>query len=105
MVPRLLFCILDLVKRESYGEDIVDTDMEKGSSDDYDYSDSFINDDDPPGRGSHVSSTDDDESTPFRIFFFMVSSYLLVIFYVCFVDINLNYKFIFRIANTLGVIL
>ncbi|KAG7581663.1 FKBP-type peptidyl-prolyl cis-trans isomerase domain [Arabidopsis suecica] len=46
---------------ESYGEDIVDTDMEKGSSDDYDYSDSFINDDDPPGRGSHVSSTDDDE--------------------------------------------
>ncbi|XP_006297382.2 peptidyl-prolyl cis-trans isomerase FKBP43 [Capsella rubella] len=46
---------------ESYGEDIVDTDMEKGSSDDYDYSDSFINDDDPPGRGSHMSSTDDDE--------------------------------------------
>ncbi|XP_019096164.1 PREDICTED: peptidyl-prolyl cis-trans isomerase FKBP43-like isoform X2 [Camelina sativa] len=46
---------------ESYGEDIVDTDMEKGSSDDYDYSDSFINDDEPCGRGSHVSSSDDDE--------------------------------------------
>ncbi|ESQ47345.1 hypothetical protein EUTSA_v10027735mg [Eutrema salsugineum] len=46
---------------ESYGEDIVDTDMEKGSSDDYDYSDSFINDDDPSGRNSHVSSTYDDE--------------------------------------------
>lgn len=46
---------------ESFGEDIVDTDMEKGSSDDYDYSDSFINDDDPAVRGSHVSSTDDDE--------------------------------------------
>jgi FK506-binding nuclear protein len=57
----LLFCILDLIKRESFGEDIVDTDMEKGSSDDYDYSDSFINDDDPAVRGSHVSSTDDDE--------------------------------------------
>ncbi|KFK38592.1 hypothetical protein AALP_AA3G133700 [Arabis alpina] len=46
---------------ESYGEDIVDTDVEKGSSDDYDLSDSFINDDDPTGRGSHVSITDDDE--------------------------------------------
>ncbi|KAL1204769.1 Peptidyl-prolyl cis-trans isomerase FKBP43 [Cardamine amara subsp. amara] len=46
---------------ESYGEDIVDTDEEKASSDDYDYSDSFINDDNPSGRGSHVSSTDDDE--------------------------------------------
>uniref|UniRef100_A0A1J3IRE8 peptidylprolyl isomerase n=1 Tax=Noccaea caerulescens TaxID=107243 RepID=A0A1J3IRE8_NOCCA len=46
---------------ESFGEDIVDTDMEKGSSDEYDYSDSFINDDDPSGRCSHVSSTDDDE--------------------------------------------
>ncbi|XP_010464995.1 PREDICTED: peptidyl-prolyl cis-trans isomerase FKBP43-like isoform X2 [Camelina sativa] len=46
---------------ESYGVDIVDTDMEKGSSDDYDYSDSFINDDEPCGRGSRVSSSDDDE--------------------------------------------
>lgn len=69
MVPKLLFCILDLIKRESFGEDIVDTDMEKGSSDDYDYSDSFINDDDPAVRGSHVSSTDDDESKPFRFLF------------------------------------
>ncbi|KAF8092509.1 hypothetical protein N665_0412s0003 [Sinapis alba] len=31
---------------ESFGEDIVDTDVEEGSIDDYDYSDSFINDDD-----------------------------------------------------------
>ncbi|CAH2051972.1 unnamed protein product [Thlaspi arvense] len=46
---------------ESYGEDIVDTDLEKGSSDDYDYSDSFINDNDPSALGSHVSSTDEDE--------------------------------------------
>ncbi|KAJ4902630.1 Peptidyl-prolyl cis-trans isomerase FKBP43 [Raphanus sativus] len=43
---------------ESFGEDIVDTDVEKGSSDDYDYSDSFINDDD-----DRPSSTDDDELT------------------------------------------
>ncbi|KAG2286754.1 hypothetical protein Bca4012_032729 [Brassica carinata] len=43
---------------ESFGEDIVDTDVEKGSSDDYDYSDSFINDD-----ADHPSSTDDDELT------------------------------------------
>lgn len=57
--------LLDLIKRESFGEDIVDTDMEKGSSDEYDYSDSFINDDDPSGRGSHVSSTDDDEGITF----------------------------------------
>ncbi|CAH2051970.1 unnamed protein product [Thlaspi arvense] len=53
---------------ESYGEDIVDTDLEKGSSDDYDYSDSFINDNDPSALGSHVSSTDEDESMPFRSF-------------------------------------
>ncbi|KAF3554168.1 hypothetical protein F2Q69_00016298 [Brassica cretica] len=43
---------------ESFGEDIVDTDVEKGSSDDYDYSDSFINDD-----ADHPSSTDDDDLT------------------------------------------
>ncbi|KAG2307942.1 hypothetical protein Bca52824_027690 [Brassica carinata] len=43
---------------ESFGEDIVDTDVEKGSSDDYDFSDSFINDDD-----DHPSTTDDDELT------------------------------------------
>ncbi|KFK32472.1 hypothetical protein AALP_AA6G246700 [Arabis alpina] len=46
---------------ESYGEDVSDTDIEKASSDDYDYEDSFINDGDPCGRGSHVSSTDDNE--------------------------------------------
>lgn len=39
--------------------------MEKGSSDDYDYSDSFINDD-----ADHPSSTDDDDC----MFFF--SSYM-----------------------------
>ncbi|WZY89198.1 hypothetical protein YC2023_045933 [Brassica napus] len=43
---------------ESFGEDIVDTDVEKGSSDDYDYSDSFINDD-----ADRPSSTDDDDLT------------------------------------------
>ena len=45
--------------RESFGEDIVDTDVEKGSSDDYDYSDSFINDDDDDGQSARAS--DDDE--------------------------------------------
>ena len=45
--------------RESFGEDIVDTDVEKGSSDDYDYSDSFINDDDDDDQSARAS--DDDE--------------------------------------------
>lgn len=71
-----------MIKRESYGEDIVDTDVEKASSDDYDYSDSFINDDDPSGRGSHVSSTDDDESMPFHILF--LQCLLTLKFYVMF---------------------
>ncbi|KAG2267145.1 hypothetical protein Bca52824_074224 [Brassica carinata] len=44
---------------ESFGEDIVDTDVEKGSSDDYDYSDSFINDDDDDDQSARAS--DDDE--------------------------------------------
>uniref|UniRef100_A0A1J3CHL1 peptidylprolyl isomerase n=1 Tax=Noccaea caerulescens TaxID=107243 RepID=A0A1J3CHL1_NOCCA len=35
--------------------------MDKGSSDDYNYSDSFINDDDKSACRSHASSTDDDE--------------------------------------------
>ncbi|CAH8385145.1 unnamed protein product [Eruca vesicaria subsp. sativa] len=47
--------ILNDDESESFGEDIVDTDVEKGSSDDYDYSDSFINDDDPSAH------TDDDD--------------------------------------------
>uniref|UniRef100_A0A1J3F7A2 peptidylprolyl isomerase n=2 Tax=Noccaea caerulescens TaxID=107243 RepID=A0A1J3F7A2_NOCCA len=46
---------------ESYGEDIGNSDMDKGSSDDYNYSDSFINDDDKSACRSHASSTDDDE--------------------------------------------
>ncbi|CAF1943514.1 unnamed protein product, partial [Brassica napus] len=46
---------------ESFGEDIVDTDVEKGSSDDYDYSDSFINDDDDDDDDQSARASDDDE--------------------------------------------
>ncbi|KAJ4885625.1 Peptidyl-prolyl cis-trans isomerase FKBP43 [Raphanus sativus] len=58
---------------ESFGEDIVDTDVEKVSSDDYDYSDSFINDDDdddddPSPRASQISTSDDDAKTKAKKF-------------------------------------
>ncbi|KAG2323097.1 hypothetical protein Bca4012_058576 [Brassica carinata] len=55
---------------ESFGEDIVDTDVEKGSSDDYDYSDSFINDDDDDDHdhpSARASDDDDDWSVKERV--------------------------------------
>lgn len=77
--------------------------MEKGSSDDYDYSDSFINDSDP-------SRHDDDESMPFSLvlLFSTVSSYVQIILlcYVCFLVINLELLVISLdvIIHTLGCI-
>ncbi|KAF8093585.1 hypothetical protein N665_0383s0208 [Sinapis alba] len=59
------FMLNDDDDSESFGEDIVDTDLEKGSSDDYDYSDSFINDDDDDD--SFSTSDDDDLSVKERL--------------------------------------